>query len=81
MKTNKEDDYTVDVFAGKANNVKAIKFDITITFSKLMAFLTLGLGSAATYILKDASIFIVTIGAVTAILGIKQVSDRAKDAK
>ncbi len=55
-----------------------IKLNITLTFSKIMALLVLIAGTTISILLKDTATFMTTIGAVTLILGVKQVADIKK---
>ena len=52
-----------------------IKFNITLTWSKIMALLVLIAGTIISIRSNDTAVFMTTIGAITLILGIKQVVD------
>lgn len=58
-----------------------INVNITITFSKLMALLILGVGSTFSFITKDSAVLMTTISTVMVILGFKQYQDRIKEIK
>ena len=58
-----------------------IKIDVLliITFSKLMAFLVLVVGSIFSFITKDSTVLLTTISTVVVMLGFKQYQDRIKN--
>lgn len=52
-----------------------LKFNITLTWSKIMALLILIAGTIIAIRTNDTAVYMTTIGAITLILGIKQVTD------
>lgn len=58
--------------------MNGITFNIEITLSKILAYLTLGAGIAVSIILKDPMSFGVGVGAASAMVLNKQYQDRVK---
>lgn len=56
-----------------------VELRLILTFSKLMAFQILLLGSIFSFITKDSTVFLTTISTVTVMLGFKQYQDRIKE--
>jgi len=56
-----------------------ISINITLTFSKVMAFLILCLGSIFSFMTKDSTVILATFSTVMIVLGIKQYQDRIKE--
>ena len=58
--------------------MQGIKFDITVTLSKILAYITIPLGAAVSIIIGDASPFLGAITAGSAMVVNKQYQDRLK---
>ena len=55
-----------------------VKFNIEVTLSKVLAYLSLGAGIAVSIVLKEPTSFAVGIGAASAMVLNKQYQDRIK---
>jgi len=58
--------------------MEGIKFNIIITLSKILAYLTLGASTAVAIVLKDPLPFGVGVGAASAMILNKQYQDRVR---
>jgi hypothetical protein len=55
-----------------------MKIELTLTFSKIFAFLSLILGFIYSCINKDGSVFITTVTAASALFGVKTYTESSK---
>ena len=53
-------------------------FNVSISYSKIMALLVLIAGSVFSYINNDSSVLLTTISTVTVMIGFKQYTDKNK---